>query len=69
MSPYDALSCVTRNAAISTPRADGIEHGVLTEGAIANFNILNSKHWESWCMTPSSSPIHSVCLEGEYIEF
>ena len=69
MSPYDALSCVTRNAAISTPRADGIEHGVLRDGAIANFNILNSKHWESWCMTPSSSPIHSVCLEGEHIEF
>ena len=68
MSPYDALSCVTKNAAISTPRADGIEHGVLKEGAIANFNILKSKHWESWCMTPSSSPIHSVCLEGKHIE-
>jgi imidazolonepropionase len=69
MTPYDALACVTKYAAISTPRADGIEHGVLREGAIANFNILNSKHWESWCMTPSSSPVHSVCLEGNLIEF
>jgi imidazolonepropionase len=69
MTPYDALACVTKCAAISTPRADGIEHGVLREGAIANFNILNSKHWESWCMTPSSSPVHSVCLEGNLIEF
>ena len=69
MSPFDALYSVTRQAAISTPRSDGIEHGVLKKGAIANFNILKSRHWESWCMTPSSSPVHSTCLEGSYIEF
>ena len=69
MTPYDVLDCVTRQAARSTPRADGIDHGIIKEGAIANFNILKSSHWESWCMTPSSSPVHSVCLEGQYIEF
>jgi len=69
MSPYDALYCVTRQAARSTPRADGLEHGVIKEGAVANFNILKSRHWESWCMTPSSSPVHSTCLEGQYIEY
>ena len=69
MSPYDALYCVTRQAARSTPRADGVEHGVIKEGAIANFNILKSRHWESWCMTPSGSPVHSTCLEGAYIEY
>jgi imidazolonepropionase len=69
MSPFDALYSVTRQAAISTPRSDGIEHGVLKKGAIANFNILKSRHWESWCMTPSSSPVHSTCLEGTFIEF
>ncbi len=69
MSPFDALHCVTRQAAQSTPRSDGIEHGIIKEGAIANFNILKSRHWESWCMTPSNSPIHSTCLEGTYIEF
>ena len=69
MSPFDALYSVTRQAAISTPRSDGIEHGVLKKGAIANFNILKSRHWESWCMTPSSSPVHSTCLEGSFIEF
>jgi imidazolonepropionase len=68
MSPYDALYCVTRQAARSTPRADGIDHGVIKRGAIANFNILKSRHWESWCMTPSCSPVHSTCLEGVYIE-
>ena len=68
MSPYDALYCVTRQAARSTPRTDGLEHGIIKEGAIANFNILKSRHWESWCMTPSSSPVHSTCLEGQYIE-
>ena len=69
MSPYDALYCVNRHAALSTPRSDGIEHGVIKKGAIANFNILKSRHWESWCMTPSSSPVHSTCLEGQYIEY
>ncbi|CAI8314767.1 MAG: Imidazolonepropionase [Candidatus Poseidoniaceae archaeon] len=69
ISPYDALYCVTRQAARSTPRSDGLEHGVIKEGAIANFNILKSRHWESWCMTPSSSPVHSTCLEGQHIEY
>ncbi len=69
MSPYEALYCVTRQAARSTPRADGIDHGVIKRGAIANFNILKSRHWESWCMTPSRSPVHSTCLEGQYIEY
>jgi len=69
MNPFDALASVTREAAKSTPRSDELEHGVIKKGSIANFNILKSKHWESWCMTPSSSPIHSICLEGNYIEF
>ena len=69
MSPYDALYCVTRQAALSTPRSDRIEHGVIKDGAIANFNILKSRHWESWCMSPSNSPVHSTCLEGEFIEY
>lgn len=69
MSPHDALACVTKNAGTVTSRSDGIDHGVIRKGAIANFNILNSKHWEAWCMMPSSSPVHSVCLEGKLIEF
>ena len=69
MDPYNALSCVTRLAAKSTPRCDGLQHGVIQKGAIASFNVLKSKHWESWCMMPSASPIQSVCLEGKYIEF
>ena len=68
VDPYMALVSVTRNAAKSTPRSDGLVHGKIEVGAVANFNILRSKHWESWCMTPGSSPIHSVCLEGEVIE-
>ena len=68
MTPYDVLDCVTRQAARSTPgQMNRSWHH--WEGAIANFNILKSSHWESWCMTPSSSPVHSVCLEGQYIEF
>ena len=68
VDPYRALVSVTRNAAKSTPRSDGLAHGKIEVGAVANFNILKSQHWESWCMTPGSSPIHSVCLEGNLID-
>ena len=68
VDPYSALVSVTRNAAKSTPRSDGLVQGKIEIGAVANFNILKSQHWESWCMTPGSSPIHSVCLEGHYID-
>lgn len=68
VNPYNALVSLTRNAAKSTPRLDGLIQGRIEIGAVANFNILKSKHWESWCMTPGTSPIHSVCLEGNYIE-
>lgn len=68
VDPYTALVSVTRNAAKSTPRSDGLIQGKIEIGAVANFNILKSQHWESWCMTPGSSPIHSVCLEGTVIE-
>lgn len=68
VDPYTALVSVTRNAAKSTPRSDGLIQGKIEVGAVANFNILKSQHWESWCMTPGSSPIHSVCLEGNVVE-
>ena len=66
--PYEALVSMTRNSAETTPRGDGLVHGKIEIGAVANFNILKSQHWESWCMTPGSSPIHTVCLEGNAIE-
>ena len=68
VDPYSALVSVTKNAAKTTPRSDGLAHGKIEVGAVANFNILKSHHWESWCMTPGSSPIHSVCLEGKLID-
>jgi imidazolonepropionase len=68
VDPYSALVSVTKNAAKTTPRSDGLAHGKIEVGAVANFNILKSHHWESWCMTPGSSPIHSVCLEGKVID-
>ena len=68
VDPYNALVALTKNAAKTTPRPDGLTQGKIEIGAVANFNILKSKHWESWCMTPGTSPIHSVCLEGTYLE-
>ena len=66
--PYEALVSLTRNAAKTTPRSDGLQQGRIEIGAVANFNILKSKHWESWCMMPGSTPVQSICLEGEHIE-
>ena len=66
--PYEALVSLTRNASKTTPRSDGLKQGSIEVGAVANFNILKSKHWESWCMMPGSTPVQSICLEGEHIE-
>ena len=68
VDPYKALASMTRNSGKTTPRDDGLIHGKIEIGAVANFNILKSQHWESWCMTPGSSPIDAVCLEGNLIE-
>lgn len=67
MNPLDALYSVTAQAAKSTPHSSGKKHGVLSVGSIANLNILNSKHWESWALQPSHTPFHSTVLEGEML--
>lgn len=65
--PLIALAAVTRNPAQTTPHPRGLRHGQIVEGGVANFNIMDSPHWESWCIQPSHSPIRSTCLNGELI--
>lgn len=63
INPIAALAAVTRNAAIGIPDSRG-PHGVIAEGAIANFNQLESQHIESWCQAPGHSGIKKTWLRG-----
>jgi len=65
LNPLDALFAVTSQAGRSTPHPSGNPHGRLSIGAVANFNVLDSPHWESWALQPSHTPFHSTVLEGE----
>ena len=65
LNPLDALFAVTAQAARSTPHPSGNPHGRISIGSVANFNVLDSPHWESWALQPSHTPFHSTVLEGE----
>ena len=65
--PINALLAATRNPAETTPHPSGMTHGRIEIGAVANFNVLNSKYWEAWCLQPAESPILSTCLNGKLI--
>ena len=65
VNPLQALYSVTRQAAESTPHSTGLAHGRLTKGSIANLNVLDSIHWESWALKPSHTPFHSTMVEGQ----
>ncbi|MBL6731495.1 MAG: imidazolonepropionase [Candidatus Poseidoniaceae archaeon] len=66
VDPLAALVASTINPSFTTPHPTGMRHGVIAKGAVANLNILNSKHWESWCLTPGHSPISANILNGQY---
>ena len=67
MHPLHALAAVTVHAAETTPHPLGLPHGVLCEGAAANFNVVDGPHWESMVLRPSSSPFSSTVLNGHFI--
>ena len=67
LHPLLALQAITCNAAKISLQGTGSSEGRITDGGFATFNILHSKHWESWCQSPGTSPIHSTVLRGEHI--
>ncbi|MEG3601171.1 MAG: imidazolonepropionase [Candidatus Thermoplasmatota archaeon] len=67
MNPLLALEAVTASAAKTTPHPSGRPHGVLKEGAVANFNIVDGPHWEAVCLRPSGSPFSATVLNGQFI--
>ncbi len=67
MHPLDALASVTVRAGKTTPHPSGRPHGVLEEGAVANFNIVDGPHWESIALRPSTTPFSGTVLDGQFI--
>ena len=67
IDPLITLAACTRNSALTTPHPSGLVHGQITEGGIANLNVVNSEHWEAWCLQPGDSPFSHTILEGELI--
>ncbi|RJU92298.1 MAG: imidazolonepropionase [Candidatus Poseidoniales archaeon] len=66
VQPLDALASMTVTAAKSSPHKNGV-HGIIREGAIANLNILDSPHWESFSLKPSHTPFSATVLNGTFI--
>lgn len=64
VNPLATLVASTRNPAETTPHPSGLTHGRIEVGAIANLNILNGYHWESWCNQPGTSPFMATMLDG-----
>ncbi len=62
IDPIAALAAVTRNAA--TGLCSSYQQGVITEGAIANFNQLESRYVESWCQSPGHHGIKKTFRQG-----
>lgn len=64
VDPLTALAASTINASFITPHKSGKRHGTISEGSVANLNILQSQQWESWCLTPGHSPVDVTILDG-----
>ena len=65
VDPIAALASVTRNPATTLPVRDNVVHGVIAEGAIANFNQLKSEIVESWCQSFGHSAISKTWTHSE----
>ena len=63
VDPIASLVAATRNPA--TTMFDGEEpRGIISEGSIADLNVLWSSSADSWCQTPGSSPVRNTIKNG-----
>ena len=66
VDPIASLVAVTRNPA--TTMFDGEEpRGIISEGSIADMNILWSSSADSWCQTPGTSPVRVTIKNGNIV--
>ena len=63
VDPIASLVAVTRNPA-TTMFEEEEPRGVITEGSIADMNVLWSSSADSWCQTPGSSPVRDTIKNG-----
>lgn len=64
VDPLATLVAATRNPAETSPHPSGLVHGRIEVGAVANLNVVDGKHWQSWCNHPGNSPFKSTMLNG-----
>ncbi|MFL2974780.1 MAG: imidazolonepropionase [Candidatus Thalassarchaeaceae archaeon] len=67
IDPITALAAVTRNPATTMFQDTREVRGVISEGVIADLNILWSPSADSWCQTPGTSPIRHTFKNGEIV--
>ncbi len=66
IDPIVGLVSVTRNP--SSTMFDGEQcRGVISEGRIADLNVLWSSSADSWCQTPGSSPVKMTFKNGNIV--
>ena len=66
VDPIASLVAVTRNPA--TTMFDGEKpRGTISEGRIADMNVLWSSSADSWCQTPGSSPVRATIKNGNIV--
>ncbi|HIE63947.1 MAG: imidazolonepropionase [Methanobacteriota archaeon] len=67
LDPLAALVAVTRNPASSLNLKKNQVRGSISEGGIADLNILKSNYVDGWCQTPGISPISKTIISGQLI--
>tara|TARA_B100001996_G_scaffold103667_2_gene77936 strand:+ start:106 stop:1401 length:1296 start_codon:yes stop_codon:yes gene_type:complete len=67
IDPIAALAAVTRNPATTMFEDSGEVRGVITEGGIADLNILWTSSADSWCQTPGTSPVRYTMKNGSIV--
>ena len=63
VDPIASLVAVTRNPA-TTMFDEEEPRGIISEGSIADMNVLWSSSADSWCQTPGSSPVRVTIKNG-----
>jgi hypothetical protein len=38
---------------------------MIVEGGVADLNILSSRQWQYWCLSPGDSPFAATMIAGE----
>ena len=67
IDPIAALAAVTRNPATTMFEDSEEVRGVITEGGIADLNILWTSSADSWCQTPGTSPVRYTMKNGSIV--